>query len=105
MSYLVNALVEHDRAHLAEQWLSAALTSATPNAGRYVPGAQTTWHDPHHIADTLAIVRRQVGDSLGLALDAADLRAARILAILDWKADLRFWPEPGCTGPSPPRRS
>jgi hypothetical protein len=98
VNYLVSVLVDHDRAHVAEQWLSAALVTAARNAGRYVPGSDATLGDLQNIADTISIIRLSVRrDDLGLSPDGADHSAAKVRAVLDREADLQFWPEAAFT--------
>lgn len=82
------ALVENGRGEIAEQWLTAALLTATEREERAAEGSDEQL-DVADVVDELVLTRRDVRAGLGLAPDEYDVLADD----LDAAPDLVFFPE------------
>lgn len=90
--HVIDPLVEHGRSELAEQWLTAALLTATERAERLDDddeGSLEAWE----VVDGLATRRRHVRGELGLPPDEHDELDAALDDMLDDTPDAIFWPE------------
>ena len=90
--YVIEPLLENGRAELAQEWLTAALSTAIDIAERSDPDSDegdVAWE----VVDSLAARRARVRRDLRLPPDEADNRAAELLDARDAEPDMVFWPE------------
>lgn len=90
--HVVEPLVEHGHAELAEEWLTTALETATDIADRAEPGSEKA-EDAWEIVDGLALWRRSVRRGQGRPPDEMDDVADVIAAERADTPDLLFWPQ------------
>lgn len=90
--YVIEPLLENGRAELAQEWLTAALSTAIDIAERSDPDTDES-DDAWEVVDSLAARRARVRRDLRLPPDEADDRAAELLDARDAEPDMVFWPE------------
>ena len=90
--YVIEPLLENGRAELAQEWLTAALSTAIDIAERSDPDSEEG-DDAWEVVDSLAARRARVRRDLRLPPDEADNRAAELLDARDSEPDMVFWPE------------
>ncbi|GAA4833094.1 hypothetical protein GCM10023201_21400 [Actinomycetospora corticicola] len=86
--YVTEALLENDRAELAEEWLTAALVTAVQIVERAEPGPPSD--EAREIESALAVRRFHVRRDLGLPYDEADAVAEQMD---DNGPDYIYWPQ------------
>lgn len=90
--YVIEPLLENGRAELAQEWLTAALSTAIDIAERSDPDSEEG-DDAWEVVDSLAARRARVRRDLRLPPDEADDRAAELLDARAAEPDMVFWPE------------
>jgi tetratricopeptide (TPR) repeat protein len=90
-NYVIEALTENDRSELAEEWLTAALTTAADLVDRAEPGSDAK-EEAYAIEYGLARCRRFVRRDLGLPADDVD-RDIDELEDDSPAPEMLFWPE------------
>jgi uncharacterized protein YecA (UPF0149 family) len=89
--YVIEALTENGRAELAQEWLTAALTTAADIVERTEPGSADE-EEAGTVEHALALRRRHVRAELGLPADELD----QAVDELDEPGpEMMFWPESG----------